>query len=149
MGSLILHQLLSEYLCLQVEGCQFSDSTCNFRINTLCFPKRAGTHSCPFGFSMMKPCSLNLHSAGTTSPDSEMMRNPQRLLRSSRSVDTMKIVIYIFFLIVCIFLILVIFRITRTAFRTIFKSLKSLYIDLDIEKKVNTFKDWLNQNSDG
>ena len=51
----------------------------------------------------------------------------------------MKIIIYLFFLIACIALILVVFRLTRTALRTLFKS-------LDIKKKVKTFNSWLNQN---
>ena len=69
---------------------------------------------------------------------------PTRQRNDSRDcqgrLTLMKIIIYLFFLIACIALILVIFRLTRTALRTLFKS-------LDIKKKVKTFKSWLDQNS--
>lgn len=73
-----------------------------------------------------------------TSPKTDNRRNRQDRL------TLMKIVIYLFFLITCVALTLVIFRLTRGALRTISKS---LYIHLDMERKVKTFKSWLDQNS--
>ena len=57
----------------------------------------------------------------------------------------MVIIVYLFFIIVCIALILIIFRLARTALRTLFYSLDN---SLDIKKKVKIFKSWLDQNSD-
>ena len=53
--------------------------------------------------------------------------------------------LYMYFIVSYIFLILVISRIAKTAFRIIFKSIKSIYINIDRNRNVKIFKCWLDQ----